>query len=253
MKFFIFILSLFFVIHATADVVNYGPDNKFEGYLVKPKKVTAQTPGILMIHNWMGLTDETKKQAQRFADSGYIVFAADIYGKASRPKDKTEAAPLAGSFKKDRKLFRERLNQSLEQLKNVKNVDPKKIAVVGYCFGGTGAIELARSGADIDGAISFHGGLDSPVPEDGKKIRAKVLALHGAIDPAVQPKDLQAFEAEMQNANVDYQLVKYAGTVHSFTEQAAGDDISKGSAYNESSDKRSFLAAQNFLTEIFKK
>lgn len=247
------ILALFFVLQTSAEVVSYGPDKKFEGFLVKPKKLTTQTPGILMIHNWMGLSEETKKQAQRFADLGYVVFLADIYGKDNMPKNQKEAGAIATTFKTDRKLFRERLNQSLEQLKSVKNIDLKKLAVVGYCFGGTGAIELARSGANINGAISFHGGLDSPTPDDGKNIKAKILALHGAIDPFVSAKDIQAFESEMQSSHVDYQLVKYADTVHSFTEQAAGDDITKGAAYNLSSDKRSFVAAQNFLSEIFKK
>lgn len=232
--------------------IEYGSEKQFEGLLVTPKNVKKNSTAILMIHNWMGLTEETQKQASRFAKLGYVVFAADIYGKGQNPKDVKEAGVLATKYKTDRKLFRDHLNLALAELKKQKNVNPKKIAAAGYCFGGTGAIELARSGADIAGAISFHGGLDSPTPADGKNIQAKVLALHGAIDPYVSAADVNAFEDEMKANHVDYQLVKYSDTVHSFTEEAAGNDISKGAAYNATSDKRSFLAAENFLNEIFK-
>lgn len=236
----------------TNKMIDYGSKEKFAGYLVTPKNVKSSTPAILMIHNWMGLTEETKKQADRFAKLGYIVFAADIYGKDVHPKDTKEAGALATKYKMDRKLFREHLNLALAELKKQKNIDSSKLAVAGYCFGGTGAIELARSGADVAGVISFHGGLDSPAPADGKNIKAKVLALHGVIDPNVAIADLNAFEVEMKAYHVDYQLVKYADTVHSFTEVAAGNDNSKGAAYSERSDRRSFQAADNFLSEIFK-
>lgn len=224
---------------------------QFQGYVVTPKNVKKGNPGILMVHNWMGVTAETVHQAERFAQLGYTVFTADIYGKGVRPKDSAAAGTQAGVYKKDRKLFRERLNLALDQLKKVDGVDTSKLAVVGYCFGGTGAIELARSGAPVSAVISFHGSLDSPKATDGTNIKGHVLALHGAIDPYVAPADVEAFENEMKSNKVDYQLVKYGGTVHSFTEVAAGTDISKGAAYNETSDKRSFLAAENFLNEIF--
>lgn len=237
----------------TSKTVEYGPaGQKFVGYTTAPMNLKKSTPGILIIHNWMGLTDETKKQADRFAKLGYVVFAADIYGKDQGPKDVKAAGALAGKYKADRKLFRERLNLALTELKKQKNVDGKQLVVAGYCFGGTGALELVRSGADIVAAISFHGGLDSPTPADGKNIKAKVLALHGAIDPFVSATDVNAFEDEMKNNNIDYQLVKYGNAVHSFTEIGAGNDNSKGAAYNESSDRRSFVAADNFLKENFK-
>lgn len=223
----------------------------FEGVLITPNKVSAKTPAILMVHNWMGVTDETKKQAARFADLGYIVLAADVFGKGHLPKNADEAGKLAGKYKSDRKLFRENLNAGLAELKKQANVDPSKIAAVGYCFGGTGVIELARSGADLKGVISFHGGLDSPTPADGKNIKAKVIALAGADDPFQKPEDLAAFEKEMRDHKVDWQLTKFGGAVHSFTEQGAGSDNSKGAAYNEKADKRSFAEAQQFLKETF--
>lgn len=232
-----------------------GNGKKFVGYLVKPEVKEAageKKPALLMIPNWMGLTAETKKQADRFAKLGYTVFAVDVYGQGKNPKDVKGASELADKYKKDRKLFRENLNIALANLVKQEHVDAKKIVAIGYCFGGTGALELARSGADLIGVISFHGGLDSPTPADGRNIKAKVLALHGAIDPFVKAGDLLAFENEMNNAKIDYQLVSYGNTVHSFTEEAAGTDNSKGAAYNEKSDKRSFIAAENFLAEILK-
>ena len=233
-------------------VVYSDKGKNFEGYLISQDGSKKAMPGILMIPNWKGVTDETVHQAERFAKLGYTVFTADIYGQGVRPKDAKEAGTQATIYKTDRKLFRERLNLALAQLEKVSDIDKKKIAVVGYCFGGTGALELARSGAPVAAVVSFHGGLDSPVPADGKNIKAPVLALHGAIDPYVAPTDVAAFEEEMKTNKVDYQLIKYGGTVHSFTEVGAGTDITQGAAYNEASDKRSFQAAQDFLSDTLK-
>lgn len=227
-------------------------NNKFEGYLAMPKKIDHSKPAILMIHNWMGVTEETKFQANRFAEQGYVVFAADIYGKGQRPKDQSEAGKFAGKYKRDRKLFRQNLNTGLDFLKTLDHVDSKNLVVAGYCFGGTGAIELARSGAAVKGAISFHGGLDSPTPKDGKKIKAKILALHGNDDPFVPAKDLAAFEKEMKKYKVNYNLIKYPNAVHSFTDKGAGNDNSKGAAYNAEADKKSFAEALSFLQNLSK-
>ncbi len=129
--------------------------------------------------------------------------------------------------------------------------DPKRIAAIGYCFGGTAVLELARSGADIAGVVSFHGGLGTPNPEDAKNIKAKVLALHGADDPNVPPKEVAAFKDEMRQAKVDWQLVLYGGAVHAFTDWNAGSDNSRGVAYNERADHRSWAAMQQFFSELF--
>lgn len=193
------------------------------------------------------MTDETKTQATRIAEQGYVVFAADIYGKGIRPKNAEEAGKLAGQYRGgDRKQFREHLQLGLDTLKSQAGVDASKLLAAGYCFGGTGVLELARSGADLKGVISFHGGLDSPAPADGKNIKAKVLALHGADDPYVKAEDLAAFEQEMRESKVDWELIKFGGAVHSFTEKGAGNDNSKGAAYNALADARSFEAFKNF-------
>lgn len=221
----------------------------FEGILLEAAK--KKMPGIILIHNWMGVTSETEKQAKRFQKLGYNVLAADIYGEGVRPKNPKEAGELAGKFKGDRKLLRERIQIAINELKKQGAVDPEKIAIIGYCFGGTAAIEAARSGESLKGVISFHGGLDSPNLADGSQIKAKVLALHGAIDPFIASKDLEAFEKEMQTNKVDYELIKYGGAVHSFTDEGAGTDISKGAAYNAEVDTKSFKRASDFLVDIF--
>jgi dienelactone hydrolase len=167
-----------------------------------------------------------------------------------RPKDSQEASALANKYKSNRELMRQRIHAALGELKKNKNVDPGRIAVMGYCFGGTVALELARSGADIRGVVSFHGGLDTPNPDDAKNIKAKILVLHGADDPFVPPKDVAAFEEEMRKGHVDYQIIFYGDAVHSFTTPIAGTDKKKGAAYNELADRRSWQAMQAFFKEI---
>ena len=130
-------------------------------------------------------------------------------------------------------------------------MDKSRLGAVGYCFGGTTVIELARNGADIKGIVSFHGGLDSPTPADGKNVKCKVLVCHGADDPFVKAADLAAFEDEMRAANVDWTLIKFGGAVHAFTQPMAGNDNSKGAAYNEKADKRSWAAMKIFFAGIF--
>ena len=139
----------------------------------------------------------------------------------------------------------------LEQLRKLTGVDSKNLAAIGYCFGGTGVLELARSGADLKGVASFHGGLDAPTPQDAKNIKAKVLLLHGQDDPFVPQDDIDAMQQAFNAAGVDWQMISYSQTVHSFTQPMAGSDNSLGAAYNERSDKRSWLAMQQFFHELF--
>ena len=212
---------------------------------------TGKRPGILVVHQWLGLTDYEKHRAEMLAQLGYVAFCADIYGKGVRPAKHAGSRGPGGKYKNDRPLLRARVNAGLAVLRQPL-VDPKRIAAIGYCFGGTTVIELARSGADIAGIVSFHGGLDSPTPADGKNIKCKVLVCHGADDPFSSPEDIAAFENEMRTAGVDWQLIQYGGAVHSFTQPMAGNDNSKGAAYNEKADKRSWEAMKQFFAGIFK-
>jgi len=233
-------------------VVEYkSGDAVCEGLHVVDTAKTGKLPAVLIIHQWTGLSDNEKMRAHMLAEQGYNVFAADIYGKGVRPQPPA-AGQEAGKYKTDRKLYRERMLSALEVLDKDPQTDVSKVAAIGYCFGGTGVIELARSGALIKGVVSFHGGLDSPTPADGRNIKGKVLALHGADDPFVKAPDIAAFEKEMQDAKVDYKLVSYPGAVHSFTQKAAGNDNSKGAAYNEAADKASWEEMKAFFARIFK-
>ncbi len=227
-------------------------DAVLEGHLAYDPAIQGRRPGVLIVHQWKGLTDYEKKRAEMLAKLGYNVFALDIYGQDIRPKSSQEAGAQAGKYKSNRTLLRARAQAGLAILQQHKLTDPRRVAAIGYCFGGTAVIELARSGADIAGVVSFHGGLDSPHPEDGRNIRCKVLALHGADDPHVSAKDLAAFEDEMRQAKVDWQLVKYGGAVHSFTDWNAGDNAQQGAAYNLQADQRSWETMKQFFAEIFK-
>ena len=175
-----------------------------------------------------------------------------MYGNGEVAKTPEEAGALAGKFRGDRRLMRDRLGAGLAVLRDNKLTDPKRLAAIGYCFGGTTVLELARSGADIAGVVSFHGGLDTANPADAKNIRCKVLVLHGADDPHVPPEQVLAFQDEMRKAGVDWQMIFYGGAVHSFTNPASGSDNSKGVAYNERADKRSWEAMELFFSEIFR-
>jgi dienelactone hydrolase len=223
-----------------------------EGYLAYDDAIAGKRPGVLIVHQWLGLTDYEKHRAEQLASLGYVAFCADIYGKGVRPANTAAAGVEATKYKSDRALLRLRVNAGLAELKKNELVDNSRVAAIGYCFGGTTVIELARSGAELNGIVSFHGGLDSPVPADGKNIKCKVLVCHGADDPFEKPADLAAFESEMRQANVDWELIKYGGAVHSFTQPMAGNDNSKGAAYNERADKRSWQDMKQFFAEIFK-
>jgi dienelactone hydrolase len=234
------------------EVVEYkAGDATLQGFLAYDDANTKPRPGILLIHDWMGVGDYAESRAKQLAELGYVAFAADIYGKGVRPADPKEAGALAGKYKGDRALYRERLKAGLAQLTGNKLVAPGKVAVIGYCFGGTGALELARSGAALKGVVTFHGGLSTPTPADAKNIQCPVLVLHGADDPFVKPDEVAAFKKEMEDAKVKYTFIAYPGAVHSFTRPDAGNDNSKGAAYNEAADKKSWAEMKKFFGQIF--
>jgi dienelactone hydrolase len=222
-----------------------------EGYSAFKEGAPGKQPGVLVVPDWMGLNDHYRKIADKLAELGHVAFAADIYGKGVRPKDSSAAAAEATKYKSDRALMRQRVHAALEQLKKNPQVDPESIAAIGYCFGGTVVLELARSGVPVAGIVSFHGGLDTPTPGDAKNIKARVLVLHGADDPLVPAEQVAAFQEEMRKGGVDWQMVYYGDAVHAFTTTAAGRDKSKGVAYNENADKRSWESMKTFFRELF--
>lgn len=222
-----------------------------DGYIAYDAGAKGVRPGVVIVHDWMGVSDYVKMRAEQIVSLGYVAFVADIYGKGVRPKNAQEASQQAGKFRADRALLRARAQAAVDELKKRDFVDPKRLAAIGYCFGGGTVLELARSGASLAGVISFHGNLDTPNPDDAKNIKGKVLVLHGADDPYESAKDIQGFQDEMRKAKVDWEFVEYGGAVHAFTQKAAGDDPSKGAAYNERADKRSYARMVAFFTELF--
>jgi len=224
---------------------------KLAGYLARPKAAKGKVPGVVVIHQWMGLTDHERKVSDDLAKLGYVALAADIYGDGVRPANTAEAGKLAGQYKGDRALYRRRIAAALDALKAQKGVDASRLAVIGFCFGGTGALEAARAGLPVKGVVSFHGGLD--VPKDFKPgpIAAKVLVCHGADDPFVPAMDVATFQDEMRASKADYVFVAYAGAVHAFTQKEAGSDPSKGAAYNEAAHRRSWQHMKDLFKEIF--
>lgn len=242
---------------ASAEVVGRDVEYKqgdivLQGYLAYDDSLKETRPGVLVVHQWKGLGDYEKERARMLAGMGYVAFAVDIYGKGIRPSTPQEAGQQAGKYKSDRALYRARLAAGLDHLKSDPRVDKSRTAAIGYCFGGTGVLELARSGADIAGVVSFHGGLDNPNPADAKNIRCAVLVLHGANDPHSPADEVAAFSKEMQTTSVEWDIHLYGGAVHSFTEKAAGNDPSKGAAYDARADEESWAAMQKFFHRIFK-
>lgn len=224
-----------------------------EGYVVYDDAVAGQRPGVVVVHDWMGMGPFPKAKADALARLGYIAFAADIYGKGVRAKDSSEAAKLATIYKSDRPLMRSRVTAAFDRLVAHPLADRNRLGAMGYCFGGTVVLELARSGAPVVGVVSFHGGLDTSTPASRGTINSRVLVLHGADDPLVPPEQVKAFQDEMRRAGVDWQMVYYGGAVHSFTNPAAGNDPSKGVAYNAKADARSWRAMKDFFGETFTK
>jgi dienelactone hydrolase len=231
--------------------VTYSSDSvTLEGYLAFDDKITGKRPGVLVIHEWKGISAYEKMRVEQLASMGYVAFAADIYGKGVRPATNEEAGKTAGIYRGNRQLLRARALAGLKVLKEFRNTDPSRVAAIGFCFGGTTVLELARANADVAGVVSFHGGLDTPNPATAP-IKPKVLVLTGADDPYAPPAQRLAFENEMRAAGADWQMVIYSGTVHSFTNPASGNNPASGVAYNEKADKRSFAAMKLFFTELF--
>ena len=251
------VLGLFAALSAQAAVqfqkVEYKEgDTVCEGLLVYDDIVKGPRPGVLVAHQWKGLTDYEKMRGELLAMRGYVALCADVYGKGVRADNAKDAGELAGKYKGDRKLLRARITAALNFLRASERVNPKQIAAIGYCFGGTTVLELARSGADLAGVVSFHGGLSSPTPADAKSIKGKVLVCHGADDPFVPAEEVQAFQKEMRDAKVDWQFIAYGGAVHSFTDKNAGNDNSKGAAYHAAADLRSWREMKMFLDEVLR-
>jgi dienelactone hydrolase len=234
------------------QVVEYSQGGQiFEGYLAWDDAVQGKRPGVLVVQTWTGVGDFIRKRTEMVAAMGYVAFAPDVYGKGVRPKPPRETGAEMAKYTGNRPLLRERMTAGFDVLKGNPMADVSRLAAIGFCVGGTGVLELARTGADLRGVVSFHGGpLSSPTPEDGRNIKGSVLILHGADDPNVPAADIAAVQKELRDVKADWQFVAYANAVHSFTDPSAGNDNSRGAAYNAIADRRSWIAMQDFFREI---
>lgn len=226
-------------------------DTVLEGFLAYDDALAARRPGVLVVHEWWGLNDYPKSRAEQLARMGYVAFAADIYGKGRTTMEADEAGHLAGVFRDDQALLRARALAGLEVLRSDPRVDPERVAAIGYCFGGTTVLELARANAPVQGVVSFHGGLKTAHPEATSHVEPKVLVLQGADDPFVSREDRAAFQDEMRRAGADWQMILYGGAKHSFTNPAADGSL-KGAVYDEQAERRSWEHMKLFFAELFR-
>lgn len=224
-----------------------------EGFVTYDDAHGKHKPGVLIVSDEMGMSDYTKQKAEALAKLGYMVFGADIYGKGVHPRDTKEANDLLTKYLNDRPLLRSRIKAAYDKLISLKGIEPNKIVAVGYGLGGATVLELARSGVPLVGTVSFHGVLSNPKPEEAKNIKGKVLIMNGAEDPSVTPAQVAAFKDEMKKAGITVEFIDYKGAVHAFSDPKAGNDNSKGAAYNAKADKDSWNKFTRFLKQAFGK
>ncbi len=207
-------------------------------------------PAVLVAHAWAGRSEFEVNKAKALAELGYTGVAIDLYGKDVLGTSTEENQALMTPFVEDRAMLQARLLNIVEIVKDQPEADATKIAAIGFCFGGLCVLDIARTGANLAGVVSFHGLLGAPGNTAGKKITASILALHGWNDPMAPPADVESFGREMTEAKADWQLHAYGGVMHAFTNPAANDP-EFGTVYNAGADKRSWAAMRNFLSEIF--
>ncbi|MDO9169248.1 MAG: dienelactone hydrolase family protein [Methylobacter sp.] len=231
------------VIYLDGDVV-------LEAFFAFDDEISGRRPAVLINHTWTGRDDFVAEKAKKLAALGYVGFAVDMYGKGVLGASPEENMKLMQPFMADRVMLQQRMKAALAAVRLMPWVDDSKIAAIGFCFGGLCSLDLARAGADIKGVVSFHGLLAAPEKPQNNAIKATILALHGRDDPLVPTEQVLAFEQEMTDAGTDWQLHTYGNTLHGFTNPLANDPV-LGAVYQPDSDRRSWIAMQNFLSEIF--
>lgn len=250
-----FLAAVLFSSHAYAKIVSetidyFSQSEPMQGVIYYNDALENPRGGILIMHEWKGLGDYTKKRAEMLAELGYVAFAADMYGKGIFAKNHEEAGKLAGVYFKDRELMRRRAISAYNAFLLTRKFNPEKMAAIGYCFGGTVVLELARKGLLLKGVASFHGSLATPTPAFKGGFHPQVLVLNGAADKMTSAEDIRNFKAEMEQAEIPYQIHQFEGAMHSFTVWDANDP-QRGVQYNEKADKESWEILKNFLEEIF--
>lgn len=230
--------------------IKYQADLPLHGVYVFDDAIKNPKPGVLIAHDWTGCTEFTIQKAEKLAALGYVGFALDMYGNGAFGKTKEEKSALMAPLTNNRDLLLKRITSAFDAIKGLKEVDPKRIGAMGFCFGGLCVLDLARGGVDMSGVVSFHGALSKPPTKKSEKIRAKVLVLHGHDDPLVPMSQVTDFQKEMIEAHVDWQVHIYGGAMHSFTNPEVNDP-GFGTVYNKTADTRSWIAMKDFFAEIF--
>ena len=248
-------LSLSVVAKPVAEPIswNHGGTD-FDGYLVYDKGEDDKRPGLLMVPNWMGVNDAAIEKAKKLAGDDYVILLVDMYGRGVRPANAAEAGKAAGAVYADTAVLRGRINRALSVLEASAGktpLDVEHLGGIGFCFGGAIVLELARSGANVDGVVAFHASLDTKQRAEAGAVKTAVLALNGADDSFVPPEQRRAFEQEMREAGADWQSVEFGGAQHCFTE--VGEDGIKlpGCKYDERTARRSHAMMEDFLDERF--
>lgn len=235
----------------TTRLVEYDDGQTiYEGMIAFDDGHAQRRPGVLIAHTIRGRSDFEEGKAEALAKLGYVAFALDVYGKAELRTGEENTREHMNALKADRDELHARMALSLRVLKEQPEVDASRTAAIGFCFGGLCVLDLARSGAELAGVVSFHGLLDAPTTAGGNPFNAKVLVLHGWDDPLATPEAVLALSEELTAAGADWQLHAYGNTVHAFTNPAA-NDMSRGTVYDAAADGRSWTAMKNFLDELF--
>ncbi len=226
-----------------------------KGYIAYDDAIQGKRPGVLVVHEWWGLDDYTRKRARMLAQLGYTALALDMYGEGRQAHHPDDAGKFAGELAKNLPLAKIRFEAAMEYLRQQKNVDAKNIAALGYCFGGSVVLQMARLGEDLKGVVSFHGNLATEHPVQPGEVRARIISFTGTDDPMIPAEQVAAFKQEMEKAGADYKAVTFVGAKHSFTNPAAdeyGRKFNLPLAYDAAADKASWNETTNFLAGILK-
>lgn len=239
------------------EAVNYKDgDTALKGYIVYDDARQGRRPGILVVHEWWGITKHVRDSARDLANKGYTAFVVDMYGDGKTAGDPKTAGMLSGAVRKNTAVQSSRFNAARAQLVKHRTVDPKRVGAIGFCFGGSVVLDMAREGTDLAGVAAFHAGLGTQQPATAGKVKAKVLVLNGADDPFIKPDSVEAFKKEMEAAKVDYRYVNYPGAVHAFTNPeatAAGKKFNLPLAYHPEADKQSKAEMDRLFAQLFGK
>jgi len=260
MKLAFFTLALASLVTARAEIVGRTIEYSaggvtLKGYISYDNSIEGRRPGVIVVHEWWGVTDYPKKRADMLAELGYVAFAADMYGDGKTADNPADAQKYAGESLKDFSLLKDKFSAVIELLKKNELVDSNKIAAIGYCYGGGVVLNMARAGFDLDGVVSFHGNLAAVKPAQKGTVKAKILVCNGGADKFISDSSINNFKKEMKSAGVEYTFKSYQGALHAFSNPEAtaiGKKFSMPIAYNENADKQSWTEMQKFLKTTFK-